>query len=287
MIIKTQADLKNYSNFKTGGIAELLVEPKTEGELIDFLNNRDKRKTITIIGGGFNTLIRDGELKGYLISTRKLNYLSFENNQIIVQAGVYNSKIFNLAKKNLIAGYEFLATIPGTIGGACIMNAGCHSKETKDLVKNIKIIDFDGNIKILNNDECGFFYRNSKIPKNSIILEVVLNTEEKNSLENIEVTFKGMMDKRLQAQPYNEKTCGCCFKNPENTPAWKLIQEVGFQNKNYNGALFSEKHANFLINKDNTTAKDLENLIEDVKQAVKKNSNIELELEIKIIGDEK
>ena len=287
MIIKTQADLKNYSNFKTGGIAELLIEPKTVGELVDFLKNRDITKTITIIGAGFNTLIRDGELKGYLISTRKLSYLSFENNKIIAEAGVYTSKIFNLAKKNLIGGYEFLATVPGTIGGACIMNAGCHGGETKNLVESIKIIDFDGNIKTLNNEACGFGYRISKIPEDSIILEVVLKAEEKNTLENIENTFKEMMEKRLQAQPYNEKTCGCCFKNPENVPAWKVIQDSGFQNKDYNGALFSEKHANFLVNKNNTTAKDLENLIIDTQKAVKKNSNVDLELEIRIIGDEK
>lgn len=281
--------LSKYNWFKTGGTADILFEPKDKNDLIHFLKNKPKNIPIFILGGGSNLLIRDGGIRGIVILLKN-NFTKIsldQNKNINVECGLLNSKFFAFCKKNLIGGYEFLGTIPGTIGGSIRMNAGCYNNEIKDKLISIETIDLDGNTKIYLNQECNFEYRKNNLPENLIFVSAIFNGNQTNTKEEIEKSFQEKTTKRKNSQPIGKKTGGCTFKNPETTPAWKLIKEVGMQNKEINGAKMSEKHANFMINTGKATSTDLENLGELIRKKVKKNTGIDLEWEIKIVGEKK
>lgn len=281
-LIKNKS-LKNLNRFKTGGNAEFFFTPKSQEDLINFLQQNHFKK-IFILGGGTNILIRDKGIAGLTIYIKNLNKHKIEEDRIVCEAGMENIKIYLLARNNEISGYEFLGTIPGTIGGACKMNAGCYGAELKDVLLGVKTITANGKIKYFSVEECKMEYRKNNLPKNLIFLEIYLKknpTTDKNLIEKI---FQQNLKKREDTQPFHEKTCGCTFKNPDGIPTWKLIQEIGLQNLDLNGAKFSEKHANFLVNHNNAKSKDLEKLILLAKKKVKKEKNIILETEIKIVG---
>lgn len=282
-IIKKDENLAKYSNFKTGGNAEYLFIPNTQEELLNFLKTNTTE--ITIIGAGSNILIRDGGIRGTVIITKNLNNITINDNTIISECGTTTSKLFNIAKNNNIAGFEFLACIPGTVGGACKMNAGCYNNEIKDILINIKTTDFKGNIKTFSVEECNMQYRKNNLPENLIFLEATFAIKDKKDKKYIENIFQQMLNKKISTQPINEKTCGSTFKNIDKIPAWKIIQNLGLQNIDYNGVKFSEKHANFLLNINNKFSKNIENLIDISIEKAKKELNINLDLEIKIIGD--
>jgi UDP-N-acetylmuramate dehydrogenase len=276
-------DLSKLNRYQTGGVAEYFFEPKNQRILIDFL--KKNKLSVTVLGGGTNVLIRDNGIRGVVISTKHLNKYYFENGVLVCESGVNNAKIYEIARDKNIGGYEFLGTIPGTVGGACVSNAGCYGGEIKDNLIKIKVCDVCGNIKYLTKDECKFSYRNSCFSKNDIILEIYFRADDIKSREEIENIFKNDIEKRKKDHPYYEKTCGSTFKNCVGTPTWKIIQELGLQNIDFNGCKFSEKHANFLINCGNCKSKDIENLINFTKKKCYEEKNIELELEVKILGE--
>ena len=276
-------NLAKYSWFQVGGNAEYFFEPENLKELQNFLKNNDKN--ITIIGGGSNLLIRDGGVDGVVIILKNnFQNIELKDNILIVDCGTLNSKLYNFAKNNNIGGYEFLGTIPGTLGGAIRGNAGCYGSEIKDFLISIEAIDFNGNIHNFSNKDCNFQYRKNNLPENLIFTKAFLKTDTKKEKNEIEKTFNEMIEKRLNSQPHGVKTCGSTFKNPTEKPAWKIIQELGYQNKEINGAKMSEKHANFMINTGNAKAADLENLGNLIIKEAKEKQNIDLEWEIKIIG---
>lgn len=276
-------NLAKYSWFQVGGNAEYFFEPENLQELQNFLKNNDKN--ITIIGGGSNLLIRDGGIIGIVI-VLKNNFQNIElkDDILIVDCGTLNSKLYNFAKNNNIGGYEFLGTIPGTLGGAIRGNAGCYGSEIKNFLISVEAIDFNGNIHKFSNKDCNFQYRKNNLPENLIFTKAFLKADTKKEKNEIEKTFNEMLEKRLNSQPHGVKTCGSTFKNPAEKPAWKIIQELGYQDKEINGAKMSEKHANFMINTGNAKAADLENLGNLIIKEAKEKQNIDLEWEIKIIG---
>lgn len=282
--IQKNANLAKYSWFQVGGNADIIFKPQDVEDLKLFLSQ--VKMPILIIGGGSNLLIRDKGFRGAAIILKDtFNNVIIYKNQIEVGAGVLNSKLYQIAKENSISGYEFLGTIPGTIGGAVRGNAGCYGSEVKDLVLSIEAIDFDGEIHTFTNEECKFEYRKNNLPENLIFTKIILKANTTKPKEEIEATYKEMLEKRSNSQPHGVKTCGSTFKNPTEKPAWKIIQELGYQNKEINGAKMSEKHANFMVNTGTATATDLENLGELIKKEAKEKQGIELEWEIRIIGE--
>lgn len=286
-ILKNKS-LAKYSRFGVGGSADYLFIPKSKMELIFFIKKLKKMKNnlpITVIGAGSNILIRDGGIRGIVILTKNLNKITIKKTRISAECGVLNSKFFNKVKEENISGYEFLACIPGTIGGACKMNAGCYGSEIKDNLIAIKAIDFDGQIKNFSVDECGMGYRKNNLPDNLIYLEATFKKNKKKDKKEISDIFLEMMDKKIKTQPINAKTCGSTFKNLPNFPAWSIIQKIGLQGVDFNGVNFSTKHANFLINESAKTADAIEKVIDMVVDKAKNELNVVLELEIKILGD--
>ncbi len=278
-------NLSKYTWFNVGGNADIVFKPNDLSDLQVFLKEIDKNMPITIIGGGSNLLIRDGGIDGVVIIIKDtFKNISLKNNIIEVECGLLNSQLYNFAKSHNIANFEFLGTIPGTVGGAIRGNAGCYGSETKDILISIDAVDFNGNLKNFKVEDCNFQYRKNNLPQNLIFVKAYFKADIKDSKDNIESKYNEMIIKRNSTQPQGVKTCGSTFKNPPDKPAWKIIQELGYQDKEINGAKMSEKHANFMINTGTATANSLEELGELIKKDAKNKQNIDLEWEIKIIG---
>ena len=287
--ISNNTDLSNYSWFNLGGPAEYFFKPKNKIQLIEFLKDNLKNKfKITILGAGSNTLIRDNGIKGVVI---KLG-MSFseiylvDKNTISVGAAALDRKISDFAKKNNIGNLEFLACIPGSIGGAVIMNSGCYGYDISKVLESINVIDIDECVeKEIKREEIDFYYRGTNLPKNLIITSAKLKGIIENS-EVIEKKQKKLIEQKKISQPSQIKTCGSTFKNISNQKkAWQIIKETGCNKLTEGGASISEKHSNFFVNNGNAKSSDIEKLINKVKQKVNEKSGINLELEIKIIGE--
>ncbi len=280
-------ELAQYTWFNVGGKADVVFEPYDIEDLQHFLNDIDKNILINIIGGGSNLLIRDGGINGVVIVLKNnFKNVYLENDILVAECGALNSKIFNFAKNNSIDNFTFLGTIPGTIGGAIRGNAGCYGKEIKDILISVDAIDFNGNLRTYTAEECNFEYRKNNLPENLIFVKAKFKTTKNMSKADIEKTFKEMQEKRLNSQPHGVKTAGSTFKNLPDKPAWKVVQELGYQNKEINGAKMSEKHANFMVNTGTAKAKDLENLGKSIIKDAKDKLGLNLEWEVKIIGKE-
>lgn len=279
--------LDKYSWFGVGGEGEVIFEPEDINDLQNFLQNIDKDIPITIIGGGSNLLIRDGGIDGIIIILKNMKKIELLNNNIVAECGALNYKLYEFTKNKSIDGYEFLGTIPGTIGGAISGNAGCYGSEVKDVLISVEAMDLRGNIKTFTNKDCNFEYRKNNLPKDLIFIKATFDASKNKEPEEIEQEFLAMQEKRKNSQPYGVKTCGSTFKNPTEKPAWKIVQELGYQNKEINNAVMSLKHANFMVNMGNAKAKDLENLGNTIIKDAKEKLNINLEWEIKIIGKDK
>ena len=282
-------DMKKYTTFKIGGAADCLIKIQKTEELEEILSFVKKENiSFTIIGNGSNILVDDGGIRGIVlkIDIKKFNIQQIGNKiELNVGAG---DKLTEVAQKLLrleVSGFEELSGIPGTIGGAIRMNAGAHGKEMKDIVKTIKCIDFDGNIYEFSNKEAEFGYRKSKFSKEKyIILEAKIQLE-KGKKEEIQTKMKKYANYRKEKQPIEFPSAGSTFKRGEDFITAKLIDECGLKGYKVGGAQVSEKHAGFVINKDNATAKDVKELIEHVKNEVFKKFNKKIELEIEVIGE--
>ena len=278
--------LSNYSWFNLGGPSEMFFKPDSVADIIFFLKEF-KPKEINILGAGSNTLIRDGGVKGITIKlSSQFSYLNFMSPNIIEAGGAtLDKKIANYALEHSLSGLEFLACIPGSIGGAIKMNSGCYDQEISQVLHSINVIDNLGNEKEILASDIKFDYRNSSLEQNLIITKVKL----KGRLSTKEEIIKKqhiLLERKKNAQPKQIKTGGSTFKNTKNKKAWELIKESNCQNMQVGGAKISEKHCNFFVNEGKATAKELEDLINKVKKIVYQKTKIELQLEIKIIGQD-
>ncbi len=279
--------LSKYSWFGLGGFAKILFKPKSALDLKKFLEKYNKKnKKIHILGAGSNTLFRDSGFNGVIIKLGAgFNYIKLlNNNKIEVGAATLDKKLSDFAKQKSITGFEFLSCIPGSIGGAITMNSGCYDYDISQIFFSLKGINFSGNSKSFNKDDVKFFYRGNNLPKDLIILSVVFEGEALNKRE-IESRQMKLINQKKESQPNKIKTCGSTFKNPQDKKAWKLIRSSNCSNLNIGGARMSSQHSNFFLNNGSATSSDIENLIEEVRKKVFLKTGINLELEIKIIGE--
>lgn len=281
--------MNKYTTFKIGGPAECLIKINNINELKEVLKFAEKNKiNITIIGNGSNLLVTDKGIKGIVLLNRleDIQIKDNENNiELTVKSGTKMSIIARKCLEQNITGFEELSGIPGTIGGAVIMNAGAHGKEMKNIVKTVKCIDYQGNEYEFSNGELKFEYRNSKLKhKKYIITEVnlILNKGNETEIKNKMGEYKKY---RKEKQPIEYPSAGSTFKRGEDYITAKLIDEAGLKGYKIGGAEISKKHSGFIINTENATANDVLELVEYVKKEINLKFNKNIELEIEIIGE--
>ncbi len=271
--------------FKTNGIVDILFIPQDIDDLKYFLSNKPKNLPIYIMGAGSNLLIRDGGFNGMIIRLGVgFNYVRHDENNIIAGCASLDLNVANYAANNSIAGLEFFAGIPGSIGGALAMNAGAYNSDTSSVLIEARAINiFTAEIRKFSNQEIGYFYRGKKLTNDWIFYEAKFRGYN-GDRNKIQKAIKEIQEKRSSTQPIKSKTGGSTFKNPPNQKAWQLIDQCGLRGEKIGDAKFSELHCNFLINEGEAKASDLEHLIKLAKKRVKNNFEINLEEEIKIIG---
>ena len=287
--ISHNVELSNYSWFNLGGPAEHLFKPYNKEQLVQFLEiNKKNNLNITILGAGSNTLIRDKGIKGVVIKLgSNFSHINLtDNNTIEVGAATLDRKIANYAKENGIGNLEFLSCIPGSIGGAVIMNSGCYGNDISKVLVSINVIDtYSGKEKEIKRKDINFFYRGTNLPDHLIITSVKLKGIKTDKVL-IEKKQKKFIEEKKLSQPSQIKTCGSTFKNlSSERKAWKLIKETGCEKLKEGDASISNKHCNFFVNNGNASATDIEKLINRVKKRVAEKTGVNLELEIKIIGE--
>ena len=287
--LSQDVNLSNYSWFNLGGNAEFFFKPNNKNQLIEFLIEAKKNNLkTTILGAGSNTLFRDSGVKGAVIKLgSNFSYTKIINKNIIqVGAATLDRKVANFAKENNLTNFEFLSCIPGSIGGAVIMNSGCYENEISKILLSIQVIDIrDCKEKELKYDDIKFLYRGTNLSKELIIVSAKLQGLI-GKKEQIEKQQYNMVEKKKISQPSQIKTCGSTFKNiNKKKKAWMLIKEAGCDNFKEGDAMISKKHCNFFVNNGKAKSSDIENLIKKVKDAVYDKTGVNLELEIKIVGE--
>ncbi len=285
--IKYEEPMNLHTSFKVGGPAEVFVIVQNEGELKQIYEfAKEKNIDIAFIGNGSNLLVKDEGYKGIVVKI-DINKIEIEEykKDILVTVGAGN-KIGELSyvfAKQGISGFEEISGVPGTIGGAIKMNAGANGKEMKDIVENIRVMDENGNIKNMSNKEAEFCYRDSVFSRNKcIILEAVLKLKKGNK-EEILKKMKEYAKIRKEKQPLEYPSAGSTFKRGENYITAKLIDEAGLKGYQIGGAQISEKHAGFIVNKGEATAKDILDLIEYTEQIVYKKFGVHIQMEVELL----
>ncbi len=293
--IKLNEPLSRHTSFAIGGPADILVYPADRDDLITALKDI-KRQGINyfILGSGTNLLVRDGGFRGAAISLQRMNTIKIEREYrsiggsfvaVRVEAGASLAKLLSFAVEDGLAGMEFAAGIPGTVGGAICMNAGTASGEIGDVIESVTMLSSEGELISRGREEMEFGYRSSKIPEGHLVIEaqIVLRREDKG---RIQFRVKELLDKRHKQQPLGLPNAGSMFKNPREESAGKLIESAGLKGKSVGDAQVSEKHANFIVNRGKATAAQVLELMDTVIKTVLDVHGIRLEPEIKIIGED-
>ena len=287
--LNTNVNLSNYSWFNLGGNAEYFFKANNKDQLLEFLEEIKKRKLkLTILGAGSNTLFRDNGVGGAVIKLGKdFSYTKLIKKDVIdAGAATLDRQIANFAKDNNLKNLEFLSCIPGSIGGGIVMNSGCYNNDISKVLLSIKAIDIN-NLKEIEmyREDIKFLYRGTNLSENLIIISAKLKGLIGNKSE-IEKKQSDLIERKKLSQPSQIKTCGSTFKNlSEEKKAWMLIKQAGCEHFTEGDASISHKHCNFFVNNGNATSRDIENLIKKVKQKVFEKTGVNLELEIKIIGE--
>ena len=270
--------------FRTGGPAEVLFKPADMQDLAFFLQAKPMEVPVTTLGVGSNLLVRDAGIPGVVIRLGK-NFANFaiKDEIIDVGAGVLDRSLAMMASEAGLSGLEFLVGVPGTIGGALRMNAGCYGAEVKDHLTHAFALDARGKLQTLTLEDMGFSYRHCQIPDDWIFIGARFKAK-KSYPQSIKDYMTQLLEKREATQPIRTRTGGSTFANPEGHSAWQLIDAAGCRGLRRGGAQISEQHCNFMINVDHASAHDLEMLGEDVRTRVLNTSGISLRWEIKRIG---
>ena len=276
-------DVGKKTWFRTGGKAKVFVLLEDVSEL-EIILNEINNDNFYILGSGSNLLVRDDGYNGTILKLGKgFNSIKINNNILEVSSSILDVNLSNFALRNNIEGFEFYSGIPGSVGGAVKMNAGCFGSETSDIINSVEIYDKFKERKIVNKKDINLTYRNSNIKDLQLITKVFFDLKfgDKNFIkEKIEYIKK----KRLSSQPIKNKTSGSTFKNPKNFYAAKLIEDSGCKGISYGDAFVSDQHANFIINRGKATANDIENLGMIIIDKVYSKFKIKLDWEVKIIG---
>ena len=288
--IKYNEPMSKHTSFKVGGPAECFIKIQTIEELKEITNFIQKNKiNSVIIGNGSNILVTDKGIKGIVLQICIKKYEIAKLDEVKIKATIgAGNKMSEIAQKFLkeeITGFEELSGIPGTIGGAIKMNAGAHKKEIKDILESVTILDEDNKLRELTNEELHLEYRRSILfEKKYIVIEAKFNLQ-KGKYEEINSKMQEYKKYRQEKQPIEYPSAGSTFKRGENYITAKLIDDAGLKGYTIGGAQVSEKHAGFVINKGNATAKDILELIEYIKEKVYKTSKEKINLEIEVIGE--
>lgn len=285
--VKVNEPMRGHTTFRVGGPADYFVMPGTTEEVTAVLRCcREQGVPYYIIGNGSNLLVSDEGYRGVIIQIFKsMNKVECEGHTITAQAGALLSVVAGRALKEHLTGFEFAAGIPGTLGGACVMNAGAYGGEMKDVLKSVTVLTAEGRILTLQRHELELGYRTSIIAKkNYIVLEASLDLE-KGDQEAIRSRMEELGEKRSAKQPLEYPSAGSTFKRPEGYFAGQLIQDAGLRGFQVGGAQISEKHCGFVINKDGATAADIAELMRQVSARVEERSGVRLEAEVKRLGE--
>lgn len=287
------APLKDVTWLRVGGPAQVLFMPADEADLARFLAETPRDIEVNVLGAGSNTLAREGGVEGVVVRLGpgfgKAEPL--ENNRIRLGAGLLDKMAAKAAARAGIAGLEFYVGVPGTIGGALRMNAGCYGTETKDRLIEAVALDRRGRRIVVPAEELGYGYRHCSAPDDWIFVEGVYQGEPGDP-EEIKQRMDEITARREETQPIREKTSGSTFKNPDpeqsgGKSAWQLVDLVGGRGRKVGGASFSQLHANFLINDGTATAEDLEALVEQVRADIREQTGVEMEWEVRRLGKRK
>ncbi|OQP00776.1 UDP-N-acetylmuramate dehydrogenase [Geobacillus sp. 44B] len=279
--------MKYHTLVKIGGKADFLVWPTTYEQVVDVIRLKEKFQIpFTLLGNGSNVIVRDGGIRGIVMQLKHLAEIKVEGEKIIAQSGADIKAVSRFALEHSLTGLEFACGIPGSVGGAIMMNAGAYGGEVKDVLDHVKVVTQKGELKTMYKDDLQLGYRTSIISKtHDIVLEVVFQLE-KGDPQKIKAKMDDLTFQRESKQPLEYPSVGSVFKRPPGYFAGKLIQDSGLQGKGVGGAEVSTKHAGFIINKNNATAADYIATIEMVRKTVKEKFGVELELEVKIIGED-
>ncbi|MGM9966381.1 MULTISPECIES: UDP-N-acetylmuramate dehydrogenase [unclassified Rummeliibacillus] len=285
--IKIDEPLKNYTMTKLGGNADILVMPSTEDEVAEVVKYAHLNNVpIFLLGNGSNMVIRDGGIRGIVLNLSKLDEIRIEGTTVYAQSGALIKDVSKAAAAKSLTGLEFSCGIPGSIGGAMAMNAGAYGGEINDVIVSCKVLTKAGEVLNLSKEQLELGYRKSIIAKNGYYVLSSIFKLENGDKETIDATIADLTFKRESKQPLEYPSAGSVFKRPPGYFAGKLIQDSGMQGKGVGGAEVSTKHAGFIINKGNATATDYIETIHMVQKAVKEKFNVDLETEVKIVGED-
>ncbi len=279
------AELSRITWFRVGGPAEVMFRPADAEDLAAFLRDRPADVPLTVIGVGSNLLVRDGGVRGVVIRLGgEFATIDIEGDEVLAGAAALDGNVAHAAALAGLAGLEFLAGIPGTIGGALRMNAGAYGREMKDVLVAAEAVDGNGVLHTLSPADMDMSYRHTGVPDDYIFTAARLRGVPGNK-GDIVARIREIQEMRAATQPVRTRTGGSTFKNPPNAKAWELIDAAGCRGLAVGGARVSDQHCNFLINEGAATAADIEALGEEVRRRVKDHSGITLEWEIRIIGE--
>lgn len=281
-------DMKNHTTFKIGGPVDAMIIPTKEEEIIDCIKFlREKDIDFLIMGNGSNLLVKDGGIRGVVVKLGKeFSAVEVTDNNIYCESGALLSTISNLALKHSLKNFEFASGIPGTIGGGITMNAGAYGGEMKNVVKKVRVLDKNNEVKEYSNEDMNFRYRNSRVWEEGLIVLGVELSLDKGDYDSIKDTITDLNHKRTSKQPIEYPSGGSTFKRPEGYYAGKLIDDSGLRGLRHGGAMVSEKHCGFVINVDNATCKDVLHLIQVIQKIVMDKYGVKLKREIKLLGED-
>jgi UDP-N-acetylmuramate dehydrogenase len=286
--VRLAEPMSRHTTLRIGGPADAWVAPRSIDELSRLLATCAARGVPVLgVGGGSNLLVRDGGVRGCVVSTRNLRRLERRGaTGIVVEAGLSTGKLLHAATEWELGKLEFLGGVPGSIGGGLVMNAGTYLGEFKDVTTQVVSLRIaDGERVVRDHAACGFAYRHSALPTSEIVVEATLEMVPRPRAE-IEATVRALRDRRNEREPKAVANAGSIFKNPTGLFAGKLIEECGLKGRRVGGAEVSPKHANWIVNTGGARAADVLALVDIVRQAVRDKHGIELEMEVKVIGVE-
>jgi UDP-N-acetylmuramate dehydrogenase len=287
-IIKTDEPMGRHTTIGVGGPADIYIEPNDEEDLSKILAWTYEREVpLFVLGDGANLLVSDKGIRGVVVRMgRPFSYIKVDGELVIAGAGAKLAKVIDAAVKEGLAGLEVATAIPGTVGGALVMNAGTHLGDIGPAVESVRALKRDGSLWVMSRGDMHFSYRHSVLQddKSLFVTQATFHLCPGNKQDLVR-TVESLRHRRTTTQPTIGRSAGCMFKNPEGDKAGRMIDELGFKGKMRGDAMVSDRHANFVMNMGNATASDIRGLAEEVRQAVKDRYGVELEYEVRVVGD--
>jgi UDP-N-acetylmuramate dehydrogenase len=287
--IHPQVPLASLTSFQVGGPAEWCMSPKRVADLQAGLNwAQAEGLPVTPLGAGSNLLVSDRGLPGLVICTRHLRYAHFdpETARVTVAAGEYLPRLAGQAAARGWSGLEWAVGIPGTVGGAVVMNAGAHTSAISDILVNVHVLDADGTLEILNPEDLDYSYRTSNLQRSDrLVVQATFQLQPGHNPAEVKAATRSHLQKRHSSQPYDRPSCGSVFRNPEPHAAGWLIEQTGLKGHQIGGAQVAQRHANFILNCGEATANDIFRLIHHVQETVNEQWQLWLEPEVRILGE--